>query len=92
MRKSLICRGPTLLPVTSSDANKSAAPSWIAHTVWCIASLMVIYALSPGPVAMYVAAGELKPSVLNFYKPLEALGDRVAIVRGFYDWYVPLWY
>jgi hypothetical protein len=53
--------------------------------------LVLVYALSPGPV--YKALGRKPPPrVVSFiYFPLIFLSQKVPAVYSFYDWYGKLW-
>ncbi len=57
---------------------------------WVIASLLVIYVLSVGPVARIVRSKPgLPPRVIVvLYEPLESLSRQSPVVRRFFDWYV----
>lgn len=64
--------------------------------VGAIAILLIIYALSPGPVFKYFVAtrppNTSPPSSLNtVYAPLAWANRNVPGVVHFYDWYFELW-
>ena len=51
------------------------------------ASLMMIYALSVGPVALICKNRTMPDVVERFYSPLAYLYRHVPAVQKFYDWY-----
>lgn len=58
--------------------------------------LVVIYPLSPGPVALYYARARPRnqpapEAVRNFYYPLGWLNEHSQTVERFYAWYFRLW-
>lgn len=55
---------------------------------WTFA-VLVLYALSPGPVLALWADPPV--GISAFYLPLEKLFQTVPIVHSFYEWYFKLW-
>jgi hypothetical protein len=54
--------------------------------------LLLLYALSPGPVAKYIIdpSSPSKP-IEMFYAPLEWAYQHIPGVEPFYDWYFEVW-
>jgi len=89
----LVCQ---LAGVSNPEPQKSDFPesrSGVWWGMWVTLSLLVLYALSVGPVVKLVNARGGRPSKAldTFYAPLEYAYDHSSAVKRFYDWYFRLW-
>ena len=79
--------------VTEKTPSGSHRRWWIALVV-CL--FLVGYPLSVGPVTLLVEEYQCMPNaaipLMNaVYAPIIFLHGKSALVRDFYDWYMPLW-
>ena len=58
--------------------------------LWLIPVLILVYALSPGPVVKAFGRGSYTAFYV-VYSPLIFLDGKVPAVHSFYDWYGKLW-
>jgi hypothetical protein len=75
-------------PVTSDSKHQPGG-----GVLWLIPVLVIVYALSPGPVFKVLGrtpAGR-RPALMLIYAPLIFLDKKVPAVHSFYDWYGKLW-
>ena len=70
-------------PSSPAKSSPWRLPLWLAL-------ILVVYALSPGPVIKLCGVNQY-PSLEALYAPLEFLYHRVPPVQAFYDWYFKLW-
>ena len=67
----------------------SARRGWAIPALGWMFAVLVVYALSPGPV---LALWKDPPvGISAFYLPLEKLFQTVPCVHSFYEWYFKLW-
>jgi hypothetical protein len=90
-----------LYDVAMNDDHKSGGRhGWSAGAGWSvgIAGVLLLYALSPGPVAklVHLRYGSSPPSAAwtplkTAYAPLEKLAGEFKPVEQFYRWYFAAW-
>jgi hypothetical protein len=67
-----------------------ASTSGFSRVVLAVVILLLLYALSIGPVLKFSGRNP-PPAVGTIYAPLEYLINHVSVVRHFYVWYLGLW-
>jgi hypothetical protein len=100
---SATCLGSIIPPLDAADEtaypfhmadDAPACPASKRHAgsllFWLIALLVLVYALSPGPV-LKALGGKPSRAFHVIYAPLEYLSNNVPGVEAFYNWYVKLW-
>ena len=60
---------------------------------WPLFLVLVVYPLSPGPLARAFQICHLRlDPLVTFYTPLSYASDNSKGVRRFYDWYLEMWW
>jgi hypothetical protein len=76
--------------MSQPEPNEPAPRSGGLLAGWTVIILLLLYALSAGPVLKF--CGRNPPdAVYIVYAPLEYLSRHISPVAKFYDWYLNLW-
>jgi hypothetical protein len=76
--------------MSQPEPNEPAPKSGGLLAGWTVIILLLLYALSAGP-ALKFSGNKPHPTLRIIYGPLAYLNHHVPAVKGFYEWYLPLW-